>query len=159
MTGSWIAACSSTLHPQPLFIPSVSLIPSRQVLYWLTVYPRSQWFTILPNQSTGIIVEPDRHAILPLHLFRCPHDDCVSDIPSPDFVCCCCGGIPGASITHRAVLLYHHYDTIALYAVSELRVYRLWRRAIPIRPCLFMRRFATHSTIVAPELSMQFSMV
>jgi hypothetical protein len=30
---------------------------------------------------------------------------------------------------------------------------------VPILACLFMRRLATHSTIEAPELSMQFSIV
>lgn len=30
---------------------------------------------------------------------------------------------------------------------------------VPIFACRFMRRLATHSTIVAPELSMQFSNV
>lgn len=31
--------------------------------------------------------------------------------------------------------------------------------SLPIVPCLFIRRLATHSTRVAPELSMQFSIV
>ena len=34
-----------------------------------------------------------------------------------------------------------------------------WRGDIPILACLFMRRFATHSTRVAPELSTQLRIV
>lgn len=83
----------------------------------------------------------------------------MSDIASPDFVCCCRGGGTGATVAHGAGFLYDDYYAVALYALACCRR-RWWAEyVIPTLPCLFIRRFATHSTIVAPELSMQLSIV
>jgi hypothetical protein len=126
------------------------------------MYPRSQRFSILPNQGAGIIIKLDHHSILPLHLLRAPHNNSVFDFPSLHFIQ---RGrrVRRPAFHERTGFLHDNDDAITLQAVSTpLPVTSLpyFQAGIPIWAFLFFTRsFATHSTRVAPELSMQFSIV
>lgn len=111
----------------------------------------------LVDQHAGVVVELDHATVRSLPLLRCAHDDCVADISSPHFV----GGADGhavAGLGSKVALLLNDYDD----AVAWLR--QPWQpRAdgpdLPTFAGRFDRRTLTHSTMAAPELSMQLTRV
>ena len=126
----------------------------------VTIDSRANWLTVLPNQCTCIVIKLDHHSILSLDLLVCPYNDCLSDVPSPHFISSCRKCVARATFAHAAGLLYDDYDAITLGAsVAGNVVVPCRYKSSPTFPCLFIRRFAIHSTTVAPELSIQLSIV
>lgn len=151
-------ACFVVQHQQRLAIISAYPKQPQSHSTKLTINSRANRLPILPDQCTSIVIESNHHSILPLHLLGCPYYDCVPDVSSSHFVSCSSRCIARSAVAHRARLLYDDYNTITFMRVS-CSVVRIHCQHSPIFPCLFIRRFATHSTIVAPELSIQFSIV
>ena len=127
-----------------------------------TIDSRANWLPVLPNQCTCVVTELNHHAILSLYLLLCADYDCVPDISSLHLVRCRAKRVAGTAVAPGAGLLDNDYDTITLGAcVRVAEVYFLYTiyESSPTLPCLFIRRFCTHSTTVAPELSIQFRIV
>ena len=120
---------------------------------------RSDGLASLVDEDASIIVELDDAAVWPLPLLGSAHNDCVPHIASPDLVCCADGHAVARLGAKVALLLHHHDDAVACYRqprstpvfVSVLG----WH--IPTLAGRFERRTLTHSTIAAPELSMQLT--
>ena len=153
------AACSVIQHQQHLAIRLVQTFDLDTFPSRLTIYSGAKWLPILPNQCTCIVIEFHDHSIFSLIFLGRPNYDGVSDVSSSHSVCCSGRCTAGAAVAHGARLLYDDYDAITLGTSVGQRYMFTYQYGSPILPCLFIRKFATHSTIVAPELSMQFSIV
>ena len=109
----------------------------------------------LVDQDAGIVVELDDAAVGPLPLLRGAHHDGMPHVAAPDLVCCAdrcsiCG--LGAEVS---LLLDDDYYAVTCRASVATSSPAFSKLPIPTLAGRLDRRTFTHSTIAAPELSMQ----
>jgi hypothetical protein len=118
----------------------------------------------LVDEDAGVVVELDDATVWALPLLCGAHDDSVPDVSAADLV----GGADGDAVARlgaKVALLLDNNDyavacsvlTTVLRGFASVR--RRRRHDIPTLAGRFDRRTLTHSTMAAPELSMQLTRV
>lgn len=123
----------------------------------------SDGIAVLVDEHACVVVEFDQTSVRPPLFFFSSHHHSMSDIASPDFV-----GNPQARPTwivgaEAPLFLHYHNDSVTCArTISIIHVCPSQRLSqyVPIFAALdFFLITATHSTMAAPELSMQLSIV
>lgn len=123
----------------------------------------SDGITVLVDEHTCVVVEFDQTSVRPPLFFFSSHHHSMSDVASPDLV-----GNPQARPTwivgaEASLFLHYHNDSVTCsrrISIIHVRPSLCLGQYIPIFAALdFFLITATHSTMAAPELSMQLSIV
>lgn len=131
----------------------------------LTVHSCSNRVPGLVDQHTGIIAESDEGSVRALQFLLHANNNGMSDITTTDLVRKCSGG-GGFGACGSLLLNDNNYPISCCTTTVSIFVHSfhfpLWiecRGDWPIVAGRFFLRTFTHSTIEAPELSMQFNSV
>lgn len=127
-----------------------------------TRQPGAYRVTRLVDEYASVVVEFHPAAIFPLLFLVCSDDHSVPYVSSLHLVGDTQAATSRSFLTKRALFLDDHDYSISCIIVNQVSWYRLCDGDAPILavgliPLFFIT--ATHSTIAAPELSMQLSIV
>ena len=117
-------------------------------------------FPRLVDEHAGVVVELDYTAVWPLPLLCCPYHDCVSYIASSHLVRCADGHAVAGFGAKVSLFLHDYYYPVACLCQPLPHAHDQSQPLhIPTFAGRLERSTLTHSTMAAPELSMQFTSV
>jgi hypothetical protein len=134
----------------PLFLP--------ELCRHHTAHSRSDGLAGLVDEYAGVVVELDHAAVRPLPLFGRPYDYRLPYISAPHLVRGADGDAVARFRAKVALFFYDHHYPVACSRQYPRRT-AMVPGHVPTLAARLERRTLTHSTMAAPELSMQLMRV